>query len=44
MRVVEENDLDIDNVALVEMVNAAYLNSDGTKKAKISKESARVVL
>jgi len=44
MKVVKENDLDIDNVALVEMVDAAYLNPDGTKKAKITKESARVIL
>ena len=44
MKVANDNNIEIDDQALDEMVDAAYLNDNGTKKTKISRKSVREVL
>ena len=44
MKVANKNNLEIDNQALLEMVDAAYLKDNGGKKTKMSRASVREML
>ena len=44
IKVANENNLDVDNQTLTEMVDAVYMNDDGTKANKMSRQSVRVAL